>query len=101
MRLYGSGDGPRNAAGLVRRTRWTLATCWRYGRGERWRVALSLPWILAGRVAGAAGMALEEFRAAVFARQVRSGALTQAAARPYRTAGGRPPPAGRAPCVRA
>jgi glycosyltransferase involved in cell wall biosynthesis len=75
----------RNAARLVLRTRWTLTTCWRYGRGERWRVALSLPWIVAGRVAGTAGMALEEFRAAVLARGGRRGALAPAETPPYRT----------------
>lgn len=79
----------RRTARLVLKTRWTLATCWRYGRGERWRVALSLPWILAGRVAGAAGMALEELRAAVFARRVRSGAVAPAETRPHRTTAAR------------
>jgi glycosyltransferase involved in cell wall biosynthesis len=53
-----------NALRFMRRTPWTLATCWRYARGERWRLALSLPFIIAARAAGAAGMASEELRAA-------------------------------------
>ena len=53
-----------SAVVFVRRTRWTIDTCWRYGRGERWRVLLSLPFIVAARFAGAMGMCSEELRAA-------------------------------------
>lgn len=57
---------------LVRRTRWTLRTGWHYGRGERWRVALSVPWIVVGRVAGLLGFSVEEVRAARRALRHRS-----------------------------
>src|SRR2546422_1345480 len=70
--LTGRRSSPRSFARIVgssavlfmRRTRSTLATCRRYGRDERWRVLLSLPFILAARAAGAAGRASEELRPA-------------------------------------
>ena len=59
------GPSPsRSFAWFVRRTRWTIGTCWCYGRGERWRILLSLPFIVAARFAGAMGRCSEELRAA-------------------------------------
>jgi glycosyltransferase involved in cell wall biosynthesis len=54
-----------NVLRFARRTPRTLATCWRYAPGdERWRVTLSLPFVIAFRAAAAAGMASEELKAA-------------------------------------
>jgi len=59
-----------SGVGLVRgfarrlryKVRWTVETSWRYEQRHRMRLIVSLPWIVAGRIAGLAGYYMEGSR---------------------------------------